>query len=259
MNSISNTSSIKRIASTILAFLLFALSSNAQIGLQSDLNHDKKVNVSDVSLLLSLIMNHVTDAAVEAGLCPNAMHPHLIDLGLPSGTKWACCNVGADYPFQYGDYYSWGEMATKIDYYNHNSLFYNSGDDSWLSLGDDIAQTNWDVAYLKWGTDYRMPSHAQIQELVENCTSTWTTFNKVNGRLFTAQNGNKVFLPAAGHRWNDYFYDAGSGGYYWSSTQDPSNSSSAYGLVFYSGSANYNRIYGRFYGRSVRPVSAVFH
>ena len=239
----------------ILAFLLFALSSNAQIGLQSDLNHDKKVNISDVSLLIGFILNNSADAAVTEGLCPNSMHPHLIDLGLTSGTKWACCNVGANNPFQYGDYFAWGEVTSKNNYSMNTYVFYHSGDDSWISLRDDIAKTNWDAAYVQWGTDYKMPSQTQFQELGETCTSTWTTINGINGLLFTTQNGNKVFLPAAGLR-HDY-NSAGVGSYchYWSSTQHPTSSNYAYKFYFDTECTYYDWITYCIQGNSVRPVS----
>ncbi|MDO4208777.1 MAG: hypothetical protein Q4E44_03840 [bacterium] len=138
----------------------------------------------------------------------------MIDLGLPSGTKWACCNAGASKPEDYGGYYEWGQIADA-------------------------------------------PSLAQIRELINSCSSVWTTLNGVHGRLFTGPNGRQVFLPAAGYRWYGEFYNVGSIGHYWSGTliegSDP-NDSSAHGLGFDSGDVLWYGIY-RDCGLSVRPVA----
>ncbi len=107
-----------------------------------------------------------------------------VDLGLPSGTLWATCNVGADNPEDYGGYFNWY---------------------------DDVAMAN-------WGVPWRMPTSAEWQELLDNTTNTWTIQNGVNGRLFTASNGNSIFLPAAGGYWEGDLYGVGSCGYYWSSS-----------------------------------------
>ena len=93
--------------------------------------------------------------------CPDNRHPHLIDLGLPSGTKWACCNLGADKPEAYGGYYAWGEIEEKT-FYNEVTYQYSTGEDtdgdgwydknrSYKNLGSDIASTQYDVAHVKWG------------------------------------------------------------------------------------------------------------
>ncbi len=142
--------------------------------------------------------------------CPDDHHPHMIDLGLPSGTKWACCNEGASTPEDYGGYYAFGQVSSA-------------------------------------------PTLDQIKELVNCCSYTWTTQNGVKGGRFTGPNGASVFLPAAGYRYRGDLYDAGSGGYYWSSTQTPYNTDYAYSLHFYSGRANWGS-YGRFDDLSVRPV-----
>ena len=99
-----------------------------------------------------------------------------------------------------------------------------------------------------------MPTYDQIQELLDNTTSTWTTQNGVEGRLFTASNGNSIFLPAAGVRqWDDNLYYAGEYGNYWSSTQDPDKSFFAYELGFISDFADWD-CGARCGGQSVRPV-----
>ena len=189
--------------------------------------------------------------------CPDEQHPHLIDLGLPSGTKWACCNVGATIPEGYGGYYAWGETEEKTTY-NWSTYIHCDGSSSTChNLGSDIAGTQYDVAHEKWGSSWVMPSLDQIKELRENCTSKWTTVNGVNCWNFRGSNGGSIFLPAAGHRWNDDLYIAGSYVAIWSSTHGPSNSNSAYYLYYrqsFSSDIKLNKN-GRSEGLSVRPVS----
>ena len=202
----------------------------------------------------------VSEAENSYLTCPDDHHPHLIDLGLPSGTKWACCNVDDDAskqsPTNYGSYYAWGETK------EHDDLIYNWStythcDGSWETchdLGSDIAGTRYDVAHVKWGGSWVMPSEEQQDELKKNCNYEWMTVNGVEGGKFTSKvNGGSIFLPAAGCRDDSGLYNAGSGGYYWSSTQDPSDTSGAYYLYFSSsGASTYYR--NRYYGPSVRPV-----
>jgi len=194
--------------------------------------------------------------------CPDENHPHMIDLGLPSGTLWACCNVGSGTPEGYGNYYAWGETSPK-SVYNWDTYQYwhdNNGNgcvnsNEMVNIGSDIAGTGYDAATANWGAPWRMPSLAQIRELLKNTTSTWTTQNGVYGRKFTGSNGGSVFLPAAGlHRYDGLCY-AGLNGGCWSSSPYESYSTFAYRLGFGSGGAHWD--YGssdRYCGRSVRPV-----
>jgi len=175
-----------------------------------------------------------------------------IDLGLPSGTKWASCNVGATKPEEYGGYYAWGETEEKDVYSEDTYQYYQNG--SYVSLGSDISGTEYDVAHVKWGGNWVMPTHDEQMELLSNCTSEWTTLNGVNGRKFTGPNGNSIFLPAAGGRWYGDLYHAGEYGYYWSSAQNPDISDDAYGLGIDSGYAYWYYYYNRYGGLSVRPV-----
>ena len=190
----------------------------------------------------------------------------MIDLGLPSGTKWACCNVGAHSPEEYGGYYAWGEVSEK-DVYNEVTYQYATGTDkdgdgwydddvlSYQNLGSNIAGTQYDVAHEQWGGSWVMPSHDQIKELINYCTYQWTTLNGVNGMRFIGSDGGSIFLPNAGARWHGNLYYANMYGYYWSSTQDPDYSGYAFGLYIGSGYAYWND-YGLYRdgGRSVRPV-----
>lgn len=190
--------------------------------------------------------------------CPDSNHPHMIDLGLPSGTKWACCNVGASTPEGYGNYYAWGETSPKSKYNwdTYQYGYYNYDDDysHLVNIGSDIAGTQYDAATANWGSPWRMPTLTQIQELLNNCTSVWTSQNGVNGRKFTGPNGGTIFLPAAGGRWNDELSLLGSWGYYWSSTLHESYPNLAYFLRFSSDDARWYYGGGRYVGQSVRPV-----
>ena len=172
-----------------------------------------------------------------------------VDLGLPSGTKWATMNVGADSPEEYGDYFAWGETTPKSKYAYSN--YYYSSNPTTLPLDRDAAYTN-------WGTSWRMPTSAELKELKDNCTWTWTTQNGVNGYKVTSKiNGNSIFLPAAGYR--DGFglnEDAGNRGYYWSSSLYTNDSGSAYYLRYHSDIVYSGYYASRDHGYSVRPVLA---
>lgn len=232
------------------------------------MNNSSKHNVPDPMCIkimgkklytLTLVLVTLT---AKAQSCPDDNHPHMIDLGLPSGTKWACCNVGATKPEEYGDYYTWGETEEK-SVYNWSTCKYwtdNNGDGfpddhEFTYLGIDIAGTGYDVAHVKWGGSWVMPSHDQQVDLLDNCTYTWTSINGVKGGLFTGPNGSTIFLPVAGYRWEDELRFAGSYGYYWSSTQSPYESSYAYFMSFHSDEAYW--AYRRGFGQSVRPVISV--
>lgn len=191
--------------------------------------------------------------------CPDNNHPHMIDMGLPSGTKWACCNVGASKPEEDGGYYAWGEIEEKDYQYGLGYSFrYEDeyGNSYYEYIGDDIAGTEYDVAHMKWGSSWRMPSNDQIKEMCNSCVWIPSDINGIYGHYVAGQNRNSIFLPLTGH-------DVGSGhgtrGYYWSSTFYPSSRmDDAYCLYFEEHGwtwNNYNEYLGsRFYGFSVRPV-----
>lgn len=195
--------------------------------------------------------------------CPDSHHPHAIDLGLPSGTKWACCNVGATTPEGYGGHYAWGETSEKDDYDYGTYKWCNGSeysftkyckDSSYGSVdGKTVLDLSDDVARVRMGSPWRMPTFEQIKELTDNCTRTWTQRNGVNGYLVTGKNGGQVFLPAAGIIWFDYLYDEGYSGNYWSSSLGQYGDNGACHLHF---NSDYWYWYDDFrrVGRSVRAV-----
>ena len=189
-----------------------------------------------------------------------------VDLGLPSGLKWATCNVGATKPEEYGNYYAWGETEPKTTYswstykwckdsYDTQTKYCTDSDygrvdnKTVLELADDAARAN-------WGGAWRMPTYAAIQELRSNCSMTWTSdYNGtgVRGLIVTSNtNGNHIFLPAAGYRVDDGLSDAFRG-YYWSSSLYTYNPYSGHCVYFQSdGEHGYDGL--RCCGLSVRPV-----
>ena len=162
-----------------------------------------------------------------------------VDLGLPSGTKWATCNVGAEKPEDFGNYYAFGETTTK-ESYTMDNYTYMSGHKGTLPSSVDAATTN-------WGVGWRTPTETEIEELVNKCSWKWTG----NGYKVTGLNGNSIFLPAAGGFDESGVSKAGFSGAYWSNRCQ--GCGVAYILKFQSGS--YSRYAGScMWGLPVRPV-----
>ncbi len=175
--------------------------------------------------------------------------------GVKKHLYWATCNVGANNPWDYGDYFAWGETATKTDYRWDT---YSMGDGSTFSkyTGSDYTtlQPEDDVASKLWGGSWRIPTDAEWRALCDNCTWTWTTQNGVNGQLVTAANGNSIFLPAAGDWYENGLYNVGDNCQYWSSSLGPDYPFTACGVLFNSYIV-YSGYYTRKNGFSVRPVT----
>ena len=202
---------------------------------------------------------------------PNSVNGHeWVDLDLPSGLKWATRNVGASSPSDYGRYFAWGETVPKAEYsaktylfkekinwvgevsrfskYVTSKIFGEVDGRCSLAMEDDVARTN-------WGGSWRMPTDAEWEELIENCTWAWTTQDGRNGyRVTSKTNGNNIFLPAAGYRYGGSLYAAGSYGSYWSSSLGSDNPSRAWTVYFRSYGVGRSSS-GRCYGFSLRPVS----
>ena len=184
-----------------------------------------------------------------------------VDLGLPSGLKWATCNIGAAAPEDIGDYYAWGETTPKANYTEENSL--TLGD---TAITDITGNPIYDAATANWGCTWRMPTKAEIEELVNNCTLIWveqgTFIGIMIGYTVIGPNGNSIFLPVTGYRTSTSISQLDVGGFYWTSTPVPS---SDYGNVGdpedYAYYLNFSFSYfgrnwtGRNYGLVIRPVS----
>lgn len=173
-----------------------------------------------------LLLFSITSVSQNTPLCPDDKHPHMIDLGLPSGTKWSCCNVGASRPTDSGNYYSWGETEVKRNYDWSTYKYCNGTWNTCYDLELNICGTLYDVAHVKWGGAWQMPRNDQFEELSDNCTYKWTTLDGVKGGEFTSKiNGRKIFMPAAGSR-NCYdLFQSGSYGRYWTGIKSTSISS----------------------------------
>ena len=175
---------------------------------------------------------------------------YYVDLGL--SVKWATCNVGADSPEDYGDYFAWGETEPKDDYSSSTSVTYG------VVWGRDISgDATYDAAKTNWGSKWRMPTYDEFEELL-HCTSVITTCNGSLGLLITGTNGNSIFFPSAGFFEESTLYYGSSEGYYWTSTPIEENNiySCAYGFHFVSSGKHLGWSAGyRYWGFPVRPVS----
>ena len=173
----------------------------------------------------------------------NHQEHEFVDLGLPSGTLWATCNVGAKNPEDCGDFFAWGEIKPKT-YYDYGTYKYCKikkrlfKKNDWLftkycgqakygygGFTDNrtILLPEDDASAAYWGNGWRMPTKEELEELYSKTIHTWTTQNGVYGRRFTARNGNSIFLPYAGFRFQDGFVGFGNNGYYWSSSLSTDN------------------------------------
>ena len=221
--------------------------------LRGDVNGDNEINISDAIALINFLstgnetglnMNNadctlegdvnISDAIalinyLSTNEWPAQEDEDYVDLGLESGTLWATRNVGADSPEEIGDFFAWGEVEPK-EVYNWGSYAwavltkatvkltkYNTkaangyngtvDDKTELELEDDAAYVNY--------PNGRMPSKAQLEELVAACTWEWTELNGVNGQLVTGPNGNTIFLPAGGYHLDGNYYKDNVEGHYW--------------------------------------------
>ena len=234
-----------------------------------DCNWAYEVSVSSYSIILNYSTHILRRTGLSVRLVKDIVNPDIsengheyVDLGL--SVKWATCNIGANSPEEYGDYFAWGETEPK-DYYDWstykwcngsyytqtkyctNSSYGTVDNKTTLDLSDDAARAN-------WGGNWRMPTKAEQDELREQCIWSWTTQNGVNGYKVTSKkNGNSIFLPAAGYRYDSSLDYAGSDGYYWSSSLGADDPNNAYDLDFlsdYVGWSNNDRCIGF----TVRPV-----
>lgn len=206
-----------------------------------------------------------------------------VNIGLPSGTLWATCNVGANRPTDLGNYYAWGELSGKGKYDWSTYRYINANATSLTKYSTDgkfgkndnltTLEARDDVANSIWGAGWRMPTKDEFEELINNCTVIWTIQNGVTGRLFTGPNGNSIFLPTSGY-YHNYHYEKGGrlaifgglfrrgyDGCYWTSTLFIDNPRYAWSLRLNTKNEKHKSrkcsivpIFDRSHGLSVRPV-----
>ena len=194
--------------------------------------------------------------------------PEAVDLGLPSGLKWASFNLGASKPEEYGEYFAWGETEPKDAYTWSNYKWCIDGNSYAITKycidsqygyngftdGETILNPEDDAAHMNLGGKWRIPTDWEWAELYNCCSSKWTIENGVYGCLFTSNdNGNSIFLPAAGSMLNTSIYSAESFCFYWSSSLDTSSSDSAM-LMYYSSDEMGRDGVSRYGGPTIRPV-----
>ena len=175
-----------------------------------------------------------------------------VDLGLPSGVKWATRNVGAFEPQEVGTYFAWGEIKSKEMFSQEECSTY------YKEMGDISGDANYDVAAYAWGSTWRMPTEAEVIELRDNCTFEWVMLNVyMQGCIVTGPNGNQIYLPSGGFKTNQSVDFADAEAAYWTSTPDTSNGDLGYATFFYAYNNNFcNRGWmSRYVGLLVRPVS----
>lgn len=245
---------------TATSYVVLLPNATANVDLKS--NTSKKVTFVDGIEANKIYYKHISDVEYKPLVweddCIINVHEY-VDLGLPSGLKWATCNVGATSPEDYGNYYAWGETSTKSTYTNSNSLTYGLSISQLESQGyidgSGNLTSSHDAATANWGGSWRMPTKEEQQELVDECTWERTTQNGVNGCKVTGPNGNYIFLPAAGSRYGSSLIGEGDYGFYWSSTpSDYGIGNDAYDLYF-SGGDEYVDWLNRLNGHTVRPIT----
>lgn len=231
---------------------------------------------SDITLYAQWTSND-TESAPDSQQTTGSLNGYeWVDLGLPSGTRWASRNIGAKDPESYGDYYAWGEVTTKEIYYWHT--YQHSRGDAYCSItkycplgingfgytygyagytdNRTILEPCDDAATVNWGEGWRMPTKEEMEELLNNCTNVWTSINGVNGRKFIGSNGNSIFLPAAGNYYDVLLLEDDADGYYWSSSVYSDNANYSWIIKFDSSNCLVNHQHYRYRGHPVRPVLA---
>ena len=222
------------------------------------------VMLNTLQILLGDVKEFTTLAKSGSDEPENSANGHeYVDLGL--SVKWAIMNVGATSPEDYGDYFAWGETEPKEEYswetYKwcdgdfNNLTKYCSSSEFGIVDNKTVLDLEDDAANVNWGGAWRMPSKAELDELIENCTWSWTTQNGVDGYTVTSNtNGKSIFLPAAGYRNETFSDEVGTFGYYWSSLHDNANFQHISHNIYFEESNVDKDSDSRYYGNSIRPV-----
>lgn len=127
---------------------------------------------------------------------PTVTAGQVVDLGL--SVYWSSCNLGAEKPEDYGDYYAWGETKDKSRYTQASYTYYDSNTSQYINIADNISGTEYDAASVNLSNDWRMPTYEELNELLMSCTWEWTQINNRNGYKVIGKNGNSIFIPASG-------------------------------------------------------------
>ena len=172
-----------------------------------------------------------------------------VDLGLPSGIKWATCNVGADNPKEYGNYYAWGEIETKSIYIDENSTTYGK------EFENIKSDSQYDVAKALWGGNWRLPTDDECKELTDMCTWELIDNNDINIYKIIGPNGNYIYLPAGGQCSGMLVVGDGIFGFYWTSRANSIFREEACALQFSGSSYSVRYRITRSLGLSIRPVA----
>lgn len=263
---------MKKTLSLILTAALSLTASAQQTIIEGDMNHDGKLTIEDVTLLTENLLTNVVSAYTLKGdvkYLPDMAEHEYVDLALPSGTGWATCNVGANAPEQFGDYFAWGESRTQRTHeFSWTSYKYGNSSTTLTKYcyegerGLDgftdaltVLEPDDDAAASRWGDGWRMPTYDEIDELLnpEYTTSTWTMQKGVGGYLITSkENGNSIFLPAAGYYRNGNL--TANNGSYWLGELGANGSYVGRTLYFTESQKAKTTTSSRFFGYSVRPV-----
>lgn len=171
-----------------------------------------------------------------------------VDLGLPGGVLWAACNIGALRPEDPGDYFGWGETRTKDEYHSANSMTWDR------QIGEISRDRKYDAARANWGGSWRLPTRTEMEELINNCSWTWTRTEGVAGYTVTGPNGNSIFMPASGYRYGSSLLYEGTDGDYWTATPNEQIPIDACRLVFAESGHDVGWI-GREFAFPIRAVS----
>ena len=200
-----------------------------------------------LAIVLGIVfMNNGTTATTGDHRLNGMIDGHeYVDLGLPSGLKWATCNIGAENPESYGDYFAWGETKTKNSFTDDNCATWNK------TISEFAGNSGFDAATANWGIKWRMPTTKDFKELEEYCDYDWTG----NGAVFTSKiNGANLYLPAAGFRGGTGSNCQGSNGSYWSASPS-SDTEGAWYLYFHDGGSHVFNDSRLDCGFPVRPVA----
>lgn len=209
-------------------------------------------------------------ATILSGVLLQAQEPNrewvvgghsFVDLRLPSGTLWATCNIGAEEPTDFGDYFAWGEIATK-DWYDRTTYEFYDSEEGWLSIGNYISGTEYDAATQIWGEEWHTPTCEEFKELYEYCNrGACISIDGVYMFKFIGPNRKYIILPIGGLRYEDFVDFVNKETVYWTSSyieeessEKPDRVACGFLLQSYASSSIFYDA-GREYGRNIRPVT----